>query len=647
MRPYQNADRFKAAVKQLARLDAATAQALEAVRPSTRLVIGDGGGLNVDLGGGQTLYPDSAEAAAMRQVEDYVAAPFRIFLPPGDVLEDCIALNALTRSLRAGMAEFPRAPAQAPFGGFLVVFGVGLGYHIKALVERLPFKTLIVVEPHDELIAHSFHAMDWQGLFRTLARTGRQIHFVRGAGLYEQVIRIMRGADYPLVDGSYSYFHYATPELTAVGQRLLAPGAAGESSLGLGMAAGWVEDQLLMLRNNAANFARPGFHLQTARLRSARSIPAIVVGAGPSLDAAIEAIRAVQDRAVIITSSSALKVLLSNGIRPHIHCELENGAGLGVVAEELDARFGLSDMVLYASPTVDPRISPRFRQTVYFHRSDLSSTHFYANGAEITGLAEPTSGNTAVYCALSLGFREVYLFGLDFGARDPDYHHSRHSVYFTYQDESELATYTPYDFDKILPGNFGGQVRSGWVLDWGRESVVNAIRAVGQARVWNCSDGVLIAGAAPLDPDSVEIAAAAEPPHVVVDQALSELTLCRDDMSEPERFAAMVAELHGFLDGVVAEIEGLRLEGNSPQAAMVGLCERIMGRLQSLESGQRAIHATVLGHLEKALAAAYHYASTVEPSHADEAFAVLRRVLGDGVQALHPMIQASLGAPPS
>lgn len=46
-------------------------------------------------------------------------------------------------------------------------------------------------------------------------------------------------------------------------------------------------------------------------------MPAVVVGAGPSLDANLEALEDIQDRAIIITVDTAIRPLLAAGIRPH------------------------------------------------------------------------------------------------------------------------------------------------------------------------------------------------------------------------------------------------------------------------------------------------------------------------------------------
>ncbi len=638
MRPYQNDDRLKKNIKYISRDNPVLARALESTKPRSRLVIDDNGDFNVDIGNGQRFYPSGARGAAERQVAQYLETPLRFQLAPNDVLEDCIELNWLYQTMRQRLSAFPALPAPASFGGFVVVFGIGLGQHIKLLAERLAFKTMIVIEPQEELLAHSLHVLDWQKLIQDLSRDGRDIRFVRGDNPFLQVIKIIRGGYYPFLDGSYFYLHYQSPELTALAQQLL------NQCKAMSMASGWVEDQLTMMKNNIANFSRPGFLLQQRQVGSARKMPAFVVGAGPSLDADIEDIRRCREHVVLITASSALKVLLEHGIRPDIHCELENGAGLGLVAEDLAARHGLSDITLYASPTIDPRISPCFKRTVYFYRGHISSTVFYADGADTTSFAEPTSGNTAVHCALSLGFHEIYLFGLDFGARDPKQHHSQHSVYFTYKDESEMATYTPYEFDIPVPGNLGGQVMTGWVLDWGRTSVSKAIEGFDNVRVMNCSDGAQIRLATPKAAESIEIPPPPAGPKQEVESALTGFVRCDQDRSRPDDLAALVRTLHRFLDASLEAVSTITSAGRPPQAAILGPCERIITLLVALENGDvisNAAFRIMTSHIQGGLVAAYHYASRLDPTAAEEGLAAIRCSLAESFQRLHPLIDAA------
>lgn len=621
MIPVQDSEGFRRNIQGLGLLDPVLAREIEAAAPSTRLVMDHSGAANLDLGGGVLMYPGGPDAVRA-QVEAFLADPQRLIINPGRGCAEMIVMNRLLDAMKLGQDAFPRAADFAPFGGYLIVLGLGLGYHLDRLVERVPFKTLIIVEPHVEFWHHSCHVIDWTGLQERLRLQGREIRVVREKAVFPQVVKIVRDHGTALLSGSHVYFHYQTPEFVEFAAKL------ANRWQDLAMISGWVEDQLTMLRNNAANFARPGFHVQTARLGSRRGLPAIVVGAGPSLDDAIEDIRALRDRAVVITASSALRVLLEHGIRPDIHCELENGAGLAPVAAGLAAKHGgLSDIALYAAAVVDPGIAPHFGDVAYFFRNRLSSTLLFADGAEATLVAEPTSGNTAIHCALSLGFQEIYLFGLDFGARDPEAHHSSHSVYFNAETEAELATYTPYEFDQTVPGNFGGQVKSGWLLNWGREAITLAIQQTPGIRVKNCSDGALIPGTWPLSPEGIDLAPPSLEPRRDVTEAFAQLAFLPEGRAD---VANRLAELHqtcrDFLADVLAAVAAVDPNTRQhPQAEVIRLWQTIQADPRFVKDSP--VFSTFLGHLEGGIGAAYVYASTLRPEDAAEGLAALKRSL--------------------
>lgn len=631
MKPYANLKRFSDNVNFISRNDPSLARAIKAVRPSSRVVLDGSGGFNVDLGGGALLYPGDARDSAERQVATYRQEPLRLCCPTGEVYFECRELNRHIKTMAAAMSSAPKAEYQGPFAGFAVILGVGLGFHVKNLAEQLDVKTLVVIEPHDELLLHSLHVMDWKGLIQSLARKGRDIRFIRGPDLYSQLILLLRGRDNPYLDGSYIYTHYQTEDFTALTQRLLC-------DKDLFTINGWVEDQLLMLRNNTGNFARPGFYLQKSRVPSPRMLPAFVVGAGPSLDGSIEDIRRCRDQVVLISASSALKVLLEHGIRPDIHCEVENSPGLAQVAESLAAKHGgLSDITLYASATIDPRIAPHFKRAAYFFRAGLGSTSLYGQGADSTLLSNPTSGNTAVFGALSLGFRELYLFGLDFGARDADHHHSRHSVYYTYENKDEVATYTPYDFDLSVPGNFGGQVKSGYVLNWGRITVGTAIKAAGMVRVFNCSDGAQIPMATPMAAEALSLPSAVIDQGQDVDNAIAALVYCAEPQVDRSQLAGLAERFKAFL--ALCQERAKEAVGPVPQQAIIPLCDGIIEPLHALEAADRAIYDTLISHIQAMLGGAFHDASILAPTDVEESMARLTQGLSDGFRQLAEVIE--------
>ena len=118
-------------------------------------------------------------------------------------------------------------------------------------------------------------------------------------------------------------------------------------------------------------------------------------------------------------------------------------------------------------------------------------------GAMLERAARPTVANAGLGVALRLGFREIYLFGVDMGSKVDGRFHSRGSIY----GSGEHAD--PSIANERLPGNFGGSATSITtltghpVLGWSRHMIEAVLAIMREARVYNCSDGARISGTVP------------------------------------------------------------------------------------------------------------------------------------------------------
>jgi hypothetical protein len=222
------------------------------------------------------------------------------------------------------------------------------------------------------------------------------------------------------------------------------------------------------------------------------------------------------------------------------------------------ARYGdLSRITLMASATVDPRLPPLFRETIYFFRDSVSSTQILgAKHLPITG-ATPTCVNMALSMAAFLGFTDMALFGADCGIRLGSDDHARDTVYQDiglFQRAGELTQRYPVEVE----GNFGGIARTNWIYDCCRLMLAEVIR-MRALNAWNASDGAYIPGAVP------RVSEAIEPKTGVIDHAALLATLKRSlneiapatifaetDLAETARGAA---RLFDELERLLARLE--------------------------------------------------------------------------------------------
>jgi hypothetical protein len=450
------------------------------------------------------LYNADARSFTAGQVDAFMAKPLRLFMEKptnaGLVSPVCVQLHdALGEFLIArGMDEIRRQVSEdSPH--FLVVFGLGLGHHIEELARRTKARWLIIAEPIADFIAHSFRTVDWPGLFAHFEEQGGGVEIVTDLDPGEMVsgiVRYMNREGIPYVDGSYVFTHYPLWAFAEARNRLY---EAVEFAF---INRGFFEDELVMMSNAVTNFAAKPFWLIEGRPRLHRPELAVVVGAGPSLDECLPRLNEIRDRIVLFSAGTALRPLLRNGFVPDFHCELENVPATVEALSEAGKYGDLSQITLMASATVDARIPPLFRETIYFFRDSVSSTQILGDKHLPIAGATPTCVNMALSMAAFLGFTDMALFGADCGIRPGSDDHAKDTVYRDiglFQKSGETNQRYPVEVE----GNFGGIARTNWIYDSCRLMLAEVIQ-LRALKVFNASDGAFIPGAVPRVPEAIE-----------------------------------------------------------------------------------------------------------------------------------------------
>lgn len=477
--------------------------AVDAQSAQSSIVRADDTAVDISFGE-RRIYGGDARRMSRDQVEGFLQKPLRLIMESpgagGLVSQVCIDLMlAMERTLKeAGVSELSRGPISAPT--FLVVFGIGLGCQLSELIRRTGARWVILVEPFAEFISYSFEAIDWSEIFAQVDAIDGDIHVVNDIDPARMVAAIMRhvsahGA--PYLDGSWVFTHYPLWAFAEASKRL--HGAAEFAYIN----RGYFEDELVMMTNAVTNFAQHSFWLLDTTLRRHRPETVVIVGAGPSLDEAIETLHRIRDRVVLFSAGTALRPLLKNGLVPDFHCELENGPQVYETIGEAKAHGDLSTVRLIASSTVDPRVASLFGEAILFFRDSVSPSMILADETGTMVGAAPTCVNTAIATACRFGFTNFVLFGVDCGMRPGTPDHAEGTIY---RDLEKWRKYLEKraQYTIQVEGNFGGVVLTNWVYDASRRLLMELIAAF-HVNVVNCSDGALIVGATPRVPESIEI----------------------------------------------------------------------------------------------------------------------------------------------
>lgn len=468
----------------------------------TRPVFDDDGlAVDINLGGG-CLYNRPASEFSREQVASWLRQPNRVVVnrPEPETLKD-EANKILSSRLSEEAGETLRQIPPVDESGLLVVIGIGLGQHIRDLVETVSPRHLVLIESISEFAVHSLHALDWVSLVRDCKAQGTTVDVIVNsdprAVKTELEGLITRFGAY-CVDGAYSFQHFQTDISRAIARDFQE--LAGMKSI----LQGYYADEKLMIENTIANVTGEEFWMIDGAFQQLHNIPAFIIGSGPSLDGALETIREWQDHAVIFCAGSALQSLLSAGIKPDFQIEKENNEQTRKRMEHIFERHGAGadrfDISLIGSVTVKPAVVDLFGDTFLFHREMLSSTRMFGKGFDPLLATGPFSANTAVAAATVLGFRNMYMFGCDCGSVDRDQHHARDTVYYTRDGHTSGHANLPVP----VAANFGGQAWSNPYFLWSRW-VFESVISQAEISAINCSDGVAIEGAAPVRPHELEM----------------------------------------------------------------------------------------------------------------------------------------------
>ena len=160
----------------------------------------------VDYGQGRVLYGFDPEAEVRAQVEVFKAHSDYIDFTLSE-LDSCLAVKEPDLQL-SSLAAFKKLQKKKAFpdkAELVVVLGIGLGEHIKMLLESTQIKHLIIYEPELQYFSCSVMVTRWREILDTAKNNGTAIYFQLekdGRDLIEDIAELREHFD---VQGFYLY----------------------------------------------------------------------------------------------------------------------------------------------------------------------------------------------------------------------------------------------------------------------------------------------------------------------------------------------------------------------------------------------------------------------------------------------------------
>ena len=340
--------------------------------------------------------------------------------PYDDLAEDAHYgryLFEISAKLKDTGLSFGDAYTGDPF--YVVSYGVGSGLHLLPLIEHFKPKVFLIADTDPDGLYMSTFFIDWQKITELANAKGTTVKFVinKDVPKLHDAVRgtIMTGSLLGL-DGLLAYIDNEIPLLKQAYYELIDPKSGNMASF-----IGYLVDEYNMMKNSFRNLRHGDKRVLVHCKVKSDKYPMLVIASGPSLEDNIEHVKRLQDRVIIITSGSSLKVLLQNGIKPDFHCNLERAKSIYERHVELSNEgFDLTDIYAVMTTTIWPGIDAFFKGTVYFLRPALSPLGIFCDSLDQVLYNEgPQVANTAFAFARRLAAKQIYMLGVDLGTSDP------------------------------------------------------------------------------------------------------------------------------------------------------------------------------------------------------------------------------------
>ena len=387
-----------------------------------------------------------------------------------------------------------RELTQAIKADVVISFGTGDGTQLNNLCSTIKPNILIVVVDSWLDFASSFGNVDWLTIWND--------HCIDE----DKKIFILRSVDRKL-DGIEAYLMQQIPLLMDLSLLVrfdlsteqtqsffteLRPDNF-EKSIEYG---GFIKDEYNMIVNSVKTLSKvPALYHEP--LYQQCSGTAIVCGSGPSLIPSLETVRSLQsDGAFVIASASSFGTLLAHDIKPDLLCLLERGSFMEKQYRTVANKYAANDIKVLMSSTSPDGILDIFDESMVYMRPALAPASIFSHSVfNILPFEGPQTTNTSAAVALKLKPEQVFLFGVDLGAKDLSNVRAKGAV-----------GSTPRDLKEEIEGNFGGVCFTDrYLLDakFIFERIVLQFKDLNTA-LYNCSDGALIPGWLPLLPNKAQ-----------------------------------------------------------------------------------------------------------------------------------------------
>jgi predicted peptidase len=373
----------------------------------------------------------------------------------------------------------------------LRVNGIGLGFHLVELIKNKNISYMTVYEPHIDLFFTSLYTIPWEAIFKYFDRKGKGVNLVVGTTPKEAVkinSTFIQQRLMPLASLFYRLDHLTSDKINEI--NTLEPQSDFVERAQFD--AGWYEDQCAGFYLSAKNIKKGNKFFSGKNVSN--YFRAFIVGSGPSLNETIQYIKMHQNDAIIVSCGTAITPLLEAGIIPDYEVVQERDWQYLKLEERHELGL-LKKISLFKLNVVSTKIDKHYKETLVFQKyRDPGSSLLWENYPATTAV-NPTVTNAGTAMCAALGVKEVYLFGVDYGAPETcKKMHAANTMYDDTEFDDNVESNTQYN----LPSNLGAIIRTDSVLSWAHQTTEMKIAEYPNILWFNVGEGALISGAKPM-----------------------------------------------------------------------------------------------------------------------------------------------------
>ena len=379
----------------------------------------------------------------------------------------------------------------------MVCFGLGLGYFLPEMLSKHSIKRLYIYEPENDFFYASLFTLNWAGILKQLDESGSSIHFCLGANEDEFFTDISNEL---MTKGRYDatfnfcYQHYQSEQVNKALEKFNA------QNYHIAFGLGFFDDSLLALAHQYHTLNKHVPLLaETVPLPECETLPVFILANGPSLDEHIDYIIANRDKVLLASCGTTLRALYQYGIKPDFHLEMERTKVTHSVLKTIGDDEYVKSIPLLTLNTVTPDVIDLFDRQLMGLKAVEPSTYILQNpelGFDKDSLAlliysNPTVSNLALSYFTQMGFKNIYLFGVDLGFSG-EAHHSKKSIYYDQSGDDKLL------FDKkalsgfVAPGNHVDEVETTMIFQMSAKGLGELLTFYPDVNCYNLGNGIKI-----------------------------------------------------------------------------------------------------------------------------------------------------------